>query len=136
MKLRYLSETNELVQPRTGDCGYDLRAAQDYTIEPGEQIKARTDLHVAIPDGYWGNIRDRSSVASQMVYTHAGVLDSAYRGEVAVLLENRNKWPIIIKKGNKIAQLIICPYISIPVQKVDSLDETERGAGGFGSTGQ
>jgi dUTP pyrophosphatase len=136
MTLQYVSETNILEQPQGDDCGYDLRSAFDYSIEPGEQIKVQTDLSIALPKGCWGNIRDRSSVAAQMVYTHAGVIDAGFRGQVAVLLENRNRMPIIIRKGHKVAQLIICPYISIPVEKVDSLDETVRGSGGFGSTGQ
>lgn len=123
-------------QPREGDCGYDLRSAVDVVIEPDEQVLVKTDVRMELPSNCWGSIRDRSSVASQRVYTHGGVIDPAYRGEIKVLLENRGSMPVIIKKGHKIAQLIVIPFVSLPVVRVDSLDETERGEDGFGSTGQ
>lgn len=134
--LRYVSNTNTLEQPNEGDCGYDLRASKNTIIPPHEQRIVETDLQIELPANCWGNIRDRSSMAAQRIYTHGGAIDPSYRGELKVIIENANDFPAYIIKGDKIAQLIICPCVSLPTIKVDSLDETKRGENGFGSTGR
>lgn len=135
-------------QPRDGDAGFDIRSAENVRIPGllewlyGTAIKDRawvhTGLHVEIPDGYVGLIRDRSSMAQMGWYTHAGVVDSSYRGEILVLIQNSDLEPLDIMAGDKIAQLIIVPYFSQPVQMVElnELKQTERGDKGFGSTGK
>ena len=74
--------------PRLGDAGFDLRSAESITVEPGTQVALSTGLHLAIPLGWVGIIRERSSTGSKRLYTHSGVIDSSYRGEVKILVSN------------------------------------------------
>lgn len=120
--------------------GADLYAATSYDIEilPGATVKIDTGLSVAIPDGYFGAIFARSGLATKQGLRPAncvGVIDSDYRGPVIVAIHNDTDIEQIIPAGTRIAQLIImeCPKVSF--NEVDELDDTERGEGGFGSTG-
>ena len=125
--------------PRAGDAGYDVYALEAATITPGGRALIPTGLHVEIPDGYVGLIKDRSSMAVGGIHTMAGVIDSAYRGELKILLLNTNPAEYSVKVGQKIAQLIVVPYHDSAVEVVEQLEQlsvSDRGQGGFGSTGQ
>ena len=120
--------------------GADLYACIDstLTIESGETILVPTGLAMELPTGYAGLIYARSGLASKKGLAPAnkvGVIDSDYRGEVMVALHNHSKVSATIEPGERIAQLVITPYIMGVFNEVSELDETERGAGGFGSTG-
>ena len=120
--------------------GADLYAATSYDIEiwPDETIKVDTGLSVAIPEGYFGAIYARSGLATKQGLRPAncvGVVDSDYRGPVIVALHNDSNIRQIVPAGSRIAQLIISPTPKFEFQEVEELDDTERGEGGFGSTG-
>lgn len=134
-KLRQLGI--EFRAPRPGDAGYDLFSIENYQVEPRKRVLVESGLRIEIPSGYVGLVKDRSSVASAGLHTLAGVIDSAYRGELKILMVNLADEDIQIRAGQKIAQLLVIPVYSAPVEFVDSLEalsSTERGAGGFGST--
>ena len=129
----------EFRAPRTGDAGYDLYSIERYRVAPRQRVQVETGLHLEIPVGCVGLVKDRSSVAAAGLHTLAGVIDSAYRGELKILLVNLSEEIIDIHVGQKIAQLLVVPVYSRPIEYVDSLEDltsTERGAGGFGSTGK
>jgi dUTP pyrophosphatase len=128
-----------LIAPRPGDSGYDLASAEDTIIYKGTRHTVRTGVHVAIPKGYVGIIKDRSSMASLGIHVLAGVIDSSYRGEIRVILINHGEAYARIHPFDKIAQMIIIPYLDLYIEEVDGLAElgdTVRGQGGFGSTGK
>lgn len=121
--------------------GADLYAAIDeaVTIEPGETKMIPTGLAFEIPEGYAGFVYARSGLASKRGLAPAnkvGVIDSDYRGEVMTALHNHGKVSQTIEAGERIAQMVIAPYITANFILSDSLDDTERGEGGFGSTGR
>lgn len=126
--------------PRLGDAGFDLPAAVDVVIEAGESALIPTGLHIAVPENWVGLVRDRSSVASRGGVTAAGVIDAGYRGEVKVLMYNLSNQSISFKPGERIAQCLILPHFnyieSERVAELADLGNTERGSGGFGSTGR
>lgn len=120
--------------------GADLYACleDNLTIEPGDTYLVPTGLAMELPEGYAGLIYARSGLASKKGLAPAnkvGVVDSDYRGEVMVALHNHSKVAATIEPNERIAQLVITPYIAASFAVVDELDSTERGAGGFGSTG-
>jgi dUTP pyrophosphatase len=120
--------------------GYDLYAATSYDIElpPHETVKIGTGIAIEIPDGYFGGIFARSGLATKKGLRPAnsvGVIDSDYRGEVIVALHNDSNLTQYIDAGERIAQLIIIPYENVTFEEVNDLSDTERGDGGFGSTG-
>jgi dUTP pyrophosphatase len=119
------------------DAGYDISSADDYIIYPGPHHQAvSTKIAVAIPPGYYGRIAPRSGLAFKYgIDVLAGVIDSGYRNEIKVILVNHGDKNFTICTGDRIAQLIIEKIITPPVEIVDELDSTERGMGGFGSTG-
>jgi dUTP pyrophosphatase len=116
--------------------GLDLYAVERVTLQPGERAAVRTGLAVAIPEGFYGRVAPRSGLAvRQGLDTMSGVIDSDYRGEILCVLINLGGAPVEIEPGARIAQLII-ERIALPEAAwAEDLDETERGAGGFGSTG-
>ena len=120
--------------------GMDLRAAvtAPVTLEPGARTAVPTGLAMALPSGFEGQVRPRSGLAFRHGLTVAnapGTIDADYRGEVKVLLINLGTDPFTIERGMRIAQLVVAPVVQAVVTEVASLDETTRGAGGFGSTG-
>jgi dUTP pyrophosphatase len=134
--------TDKSVEPptyaRNGDAAFDLRSAEERVLQPGEKHIVKTGLRVAIPEGYVGLIWDRSSMVTKGKTLHclAGVIDSGYRGEVGVVLKNLDDSEFKIEKNMKVAQMLIQPVMSARLVEVEELDEnTDRGAGGFGSTG-
>ena len=119
-----------------GDAGVDLYALQDVTLTPHEPVRVQTGIAMAVPSGFVGLICDRSSLGAKGVRTLGGVVDAGYRGEVQVLLINLRHEPISLAKGDKIAQLLVLPVNLCAVEERETLDDTARGAGGFGSTGR
>lgn len=125
--------------PKPGDAGYDLYALEGCTLPPGERALIRTGLHVEIPNQHVGLIKDRSSMALAGLHVMGGVIDSSYRGELKILLLNTNQTEYAVSPGQKIAQMVVVSYYAEPVTVVDQLEqlsESDRGASGFGSTGQ
>jgi dUTP pyrophosphatase len=119
--------------------GMDLCCAIDFSLEPLERKLVPTGLRMAIPTGYEGQVRPRSGLAMKHgigMVNAPGTIDSDYRGEIGVLLINLGQETVTFHKGDRIAQLVICPVIQGKPIQVEELDQTERGAGGFGSTGK
>ena len=117
--------------------GYDLRAAEPVGLWLSDTAAVPTGVCVEIPKGYVGLIRGRSGLAfRQNVWAFDGTIDADYRGEIKVLLANMGAGAVSIKAGDRIAQLVIVPCLTVPIVEVDTLEETERGEGGFGSTGR
>ena len=120
--------------------GMDLCAAceQDLTIAPGEVKAVGCGFFMALPSGHEAQIRPRSGLALNHGITVAnapGTIDADYRGEVCVILGNAGREPFVITRGMRIAQMVIAPVLTATVEQVDQLDQTARGAGGFGHTG-
>ena len=120
--------------------GMDLSAALEEAIElaPGERMLIPTGLSMAMPDGYEAQIRPRSGLAIKYgvtVLNTPGTIDADYRGEIKVCLINHGQEPFTIERGMRIAQMVIARHANVRWKKVKSLDETDRGTGGFGSTG-
>ncbi|MEO0466746.1 MAG: dUTP diphosphatase [Pseudomonadota bacterium] len=125
-----------------GSAGLDVRAAvaddAPVTLEPGKRALIETGLSVAIPQGYEIQVRPRSGLAARHGITclnTPGTIDSDYRGEVKVILINLGDSPFEITRGERIAQLVLAPVTQLAWSQVDHLPETDRGEGGFGSTG-
>lgn len=121
-----------------GAAGLDLRANTDVDLEPMQRKLIPTGIRLAIPEGYEGQIRPRSGLANRhgvtMVNT-PGTIDSDYRGEIGIILINLGQDAVHFKRGERIAQLVVTPVAKARLVCVQSLDETHRGEGGFGSTG-
>jgi dUTP pyrophosphatase len=121
-----------------GAAGMDVVSAEDLTLAPGGRHAVATGFAMAIPEGYEVQVRPRSGLALKHGITclnTPGTIDSDYRGEVKVILANLGDAPFLIARGDRIAQLVPAPVQRAVFVAVDSLDETVRGAGGFGSTG-
>ncbi len=121
--------------------GADLRAALDapMTIEPGATALVPCGLAIAIPAGYEGQVRPRSGLALKAHLTipnSPGTIDADYRGEVKVILHNFGREPFVVESGMRVAQLVIAPVMKADFIVSESLNDTERGGGGFGSTGR
>ena len=123
---------------RRGDVAFDLYSVIDYKLEPGERYAVPTGIAVEIPQGYEGQVRPRSGLAMRdgiTVLNTPGTIDSGYRGEVKSIIMNHGTTPFKITKGMRISQLAIRPVPDVQFIEVDELSDTERGEGGFGSTG-
>ncbi len=135
------SSTNELPGYATlGAAGLDVRAnlSEPITLKPLERRLIPTGLKVAIPVGYEIQVRPRSGLAFKhgvTVLNTPGTIDADYRGEIGVLLVNLSSEPFVVEHGERIAQLVVAKHEQISWEEVDELNETTRGAGGFGSTG-
>ena len=142
IQIKKLNE-NATIPTRGSDraAGYDLYACleNEVVIGAGETVKIGTGLSIAVPEGYFGAIFARSGLAAKEGLRPAncvGVADSDYRGEYIVALHNDSAVSRVVTPGERIAQLVVMPYLSVEFDEVDALDETQRGAGGFGSTGK
>jgi dUTP pyrophosphatase len=140
VQIKLLDE--DLPMPRyqhEGDAGLDLPSRVDYVLEPGERAMIPTGIAVAIPRGYAGFVLPRSGLASRhgiALVNSPGLVDSGYRGEMAIIMINTDKREAFhIKRGDRIAQLVIQRVEEVTLIRVDELDDTSRGADGFGSTG-
>ena len=125
----------------SGAAGADLLAAVDgeLWIEPGARALVPTGLRLAVPEGYEGQVRPRSGLALEhgVVLPNApGTIDSDYRGELKVILQNAGSAPFAVRRGDRIAQLVFAPVERARFEEVVALDETARGGGGFGHTGR
>ncbi|MES2289890.1 MAG: dUTP diphosphatase [Pseudomonadota bacterium] len=121
-----------------GAAGMDVVAAEELTLAPGARHAVATGFAMAIPDGFEVQVRPRSGLALKHGVTclnTPGTIDSDYRGEVKVILANLGSEPFAIARGDRIAQLVPAPVQRATLSEVESLDDTARGAGGFGSTG-
>ena len=127
----------------SGSAGMDLRAAvaddQPMTLAPGARALVPTGLRIALEPGYEAQVRPRSGLALKHGITclnAPGTVDSDYRGEVGVIVANLGAEPFVIRRGERIAQMVIARYAQATMVEVEALDETARGTGGFGSTGR
>lgn len=144
MKIEIKKLNENAVIPTRGSqqaAGYDLYAAttEPITIQPHETVKVGTGLAIAVPDGYFGAIFARSGLAAKQGLRPAncvGVADSDYRGEYIVALHNDTDVERTIEPKERIAQLVVMPYLAVEFEEKDELSETARGEGGFGSTGK
>jgi dUTP diphosphatase len=138
-QLRFKLLDARAVLPKRGSAlaaGLDVCSIENLQLEPKQRVTARTGLAVAIPPGFYGRIAPRSGLAAKNgLDVLAGVIDSDYRGEVCCLLYNTGDEVIDLPAGSKICQLIVEQIITPEATWVSELDETTRGAGGFGSTG-
>jgi dUTP pyrophosphatase len=124
-----------------GAAGIDLAAAVDQplTLNPQGRALVPTGIAIALPEGYEGQVRPRSGLALKhglAVLNSPGTIDGDYRGEVQVILANLGTEPVTIRRGDRIAQLVVAPVTRVEIRRVADLPESERGAGGFGSTGR
>ena len=141
LKIKMLD--NGLPAPRyqhEGDAGLDLPSRVDCRLEPGERASIPTGVAVAIPNGYAGFVMVRSGLAARhglACVNSPGLIDAGYRGEIRVILLTTDRHePYLIRRGDRIAQLVLQKVVEATTVVVDELDETTRGSGGFGSTGQ
>ncbi len=124
---------------RPGDAGADLRATEDIELAPGERRLVGTGVRIAIPEGHVGLVTPRSGLAARVglsIVNSPGVIDSGYRGEIKVCLVNLDpQIPVSLAAGDRVAQLLIMPFVTADFVPTDTLDDTQRGQGGYGSTG-
>jgi dUTP pyrophosphatase len=141
VQVNFLRLDKELPVPRNahiGDAAVDLHSRVNLTLQPGERSAVPTGIAVSIPEGFAGLVLPRSGHANRHgigVVNGPGLIDSGYRGEISVLLINHGHDEVSFARGDRIAQLAIVPVPSVEWTEVDSLDDTERGDGGFGSSG-
>ena len=140
LRLKRLTPTAKLPVRTTEHAScFDIYSDMDGLIAPGERLLVKTGLSVAVPPGYEVQVRSRSGLAFKhgvMVLNSPGTVDADYRGEVCVILMNFGKEPFAFKQGERIAQMGVYPVSLCPITEVETLDETARGAGGFGHTGR
>ena len=139
--IKKLSKTAIIPKYETkGASGLDISANinEDLTLATNESILVPTGIAVSIPQGFEIQIRPRSGLAAKKgisVLNTPGTIDADYRGEIKVILINHGNEPFIIRNGDRIAQMVVCPIVQAKFEQVDELSDTERGSGGFGSTG-
>ena len=135
---RLTTEVEIPTRAHIGDAAVDLQTRSEITLEPGERAAVPTGIAVAIPEGYAGLVLPRSGHALRQgvgVVNAPGLIDSGYRGEISVLLINHGQNPVTFQLGDRIAQLSVVEVPTVEWIEAEDLDETSRGAGGFGSTG-
>jgi dUTP pyrophosphatase len=140
LRVRRLDDQAQLpTRAYPGDAGLDLYALEDGVLRPGERASIRTGVAVEVPDGQAGLVLPRSGLAARYgiaIVNAPGLIDSGYRGEIRVLLLNTDReQPFAIAKGDRIAQLVLVRVETPDILEVDELAVSERGAGGFGSSG-
>jgi len=141
VRLRRLEHGADLALPAyatAGAAGMDVVSAEDVVLAPGARHAVATGLAMAIPDGFEVQVRPRSGLALKhgiSVPNTPGTIDSDYRGELKVILINHGAEPFEIRRGDRVAQLVLAPVTRASWIEVEALDETARGEGGFGSTG-
>ncbi len=119
--------------------GVDLRASDGCVIPPGGRALVPTGLRIALPEGYEAQVRPRSGLALKHGVTlpnSPGTIDADYRGEIGVILMNLGQEPFVVEPGDRIAQMVVAPVARVAWSEAEALDATERGEGGFGSTGR
>ena len=141
IKVKLYSGCDDLmpVKAHSDDAAYDLRSRCDIVLEPGVSTLVPTGVYIELPVGYEAQIRPRSGLALKhdlMLTNSPGTIDSGYRGEVGVIMYNGGTEEFKISRGDRIAQMVICQLPEIELCIADSLSDTNRGEGGFGSTGK
>lgn len=140
MKINVMLDENAIMPTKahTADAGFDLYAPYDFEIRSGDSVVIDTGVHFEIPEGYVGFIKSKSGLNVKHGITCEGVIDSGYTGSVVAKLYRSNISPFIysFKKGEKITQIVFLPIPDIELTECNTFEETERGAGGFGSTGK
>ncbi len=141
MKLNVKKLVSDAILPpyaHPGDAGLDLFSCEELTLRSGESCMVKTGISIELPTGTEGQVRPRSGLAAKhqiTVLNAPGTIDEGYRGEVCVILMNHGKIDFSINQGMKIAQLLVKPVLRVDVFEVEELSDTQRGTGGFGSTG-
>lgn len=137
MKLKVILDEGAFMPTRahSTDAGLDLYSKVDAVIHPGFNLSFDTGVHIEIPAGYVGMIKSKSGLNIKYGVTSEGVIDAGYTGSMVVNLHNSGRNSVVINRGQKISQLVIMPIVTPELELVDSLEETERGSNGFGSTG-
>jgi dUTP pyrophosphatase len=144
VRFRRLEHALDLPAPAAASAssaGADLRAAvaAPVTVEPGGRLRVPTGIALELPRGWEGQVRPRSGLAIDhgvTVLNAPGTIDADYRGEVAVLLVNLGTSPFVVRRGDRVAQIVVAPVATVSWQEAERLDDSERGDGGFGSTGR
>lgn len=143
--IKYKKLSNQAIEPTRGSAfaaGYDLYACPSNNavfIAPGETVKIGTGIAIELPEGTFGGLYARSGLATKHGLRPGncvGIIDQDFKGEVVVALHNDSDSEQCVMYGDRIAQLVVQPFYSVSFRQVESLEETERGAGGFGSTGK
>lgn len=119
-----------------GDVGLDVHSLEDMSVSPGEHVRLYTGFAMEFPHGYAAIVKDKSSISKAKLHTMGGVFDAGYRGEYNIHLVNLGDTTYEIKKGDKIAQIVMLPVAVPTIEEVTELSESERGEGSFGSTGR
>ena len=139
LKIKLLKEDAKLPQyAHKNDAGMDLFSTEDKIISPGEHVLISTGISIELPQNTEAQIRPRSGLALKngiTVLNTPGTIDEGYRGEIGIILINHGKKSFKVEKGMKIAQMVIKPILKVNIEKVQVLSESQRGEGGFGSTG-
>lgn len=136
LKFKILHEDAAIPRRHSAEAaGFDIQCLETFVIYPEQTIAVSTGVAVAVPAGCVGLVKDRSSMSLRGLVTRAGVIDSDYRGELKVVLHNESSGTVRVDQGTRVAQLIVLPVSTVPGVEVYTLGDTERGAGGFGSTG-
>ena len=139
LKIKNLSDNPTPYYKNLGDAGMDICSNENVKVLAFNWKLISTGIYLEIPEGYEVQVRSRSGLAVKyglMVLNSPGTIDSGYRGEVKVILMNHNHFSYKVKKGDRIAQLVMVPIIIAEIEEVIELSETERNEGGFGSTGK
>ena len=141
LRLRIKKVSNDAIIPsyaHEGDCGMDLYSIDNIILKPGESQLVHTGIEIELPENTEAQIRPRSGLAlknSITVLNSPGTIDEGYRGEIGVILINHSKVDFKVEKGMRIAQMVVKPTLKVNIVEINELSETERGKGGFGSTG-
>lgn len=139
-KLKFKKLSQDAIIPsraEDGSAGYDLFATETFVLPPKTRVLVKTNIAAEIPDGYYGRIAGKSGLAYKFgIDILGGVIDKSYRGDIGVILLNTDDAPFGVNKGKAIAQLIIEKCAYLPVEEVEELSSTDRGDGGYGSTGR
>ena len=140
VKVKLSADVNKTFIPTNatdGSAGADVYASESVTIQPNERKLIKTGVSIELPEGYLCYVLGRSgNTIKKGLHVALGLVDSDYRGEIGVMAFNQSNEPISFKKGDRVAQLVILPYPKVTFEEVSELSETERGDGGYGSTGK
>ena len=124
------------VRAHKDDAGLDLRSPDTFIVKAGKSLKIDSGVHVGIPAGYVGFLKAKSGLNVKYGITCTGVIDAGYTGSIVVKLYNNGSDDVLFERGDKLTQLVILPIVCPDLVQVDSLEDTERGDAGFGSTGR
>lgn len=142
MRVKFKRTSSNAIAPKqahSGDAGFDLFAISDCEIPPGDSKLLPTGISIELPEGTEAQVRPRSGLALKhqiTVLNSPGTIDCSYRGDVGVILFNHGKSSFVVKAGDRIAQLVVKPVLSVAFVESEELGDTSRGDGGFGSTGK